>query len=329
LWVEGTLRGEKVRRSLDMRSWEAGQDLLRAWESKGPNTALITVADAVSRFLEDAAARHLADATVAKQKILLSRLTAFAEEIGVKYISQLTGESMVKFRASWTDSPISALKKLERLRSFFRFCVGMKWVEENPVGTLKPPKFHQKPTLPFTGEEFEQVLAAVEKYPTKNSFGYDNRARLRAFVLLLRYSGLRIRDAVCLRRDRIVDGKLMVYTQKTGLGVYVPLPPVVEESLAKSGNGDLLFWSGHGNPKSAVADWQRSLRRLFDLAGVEDGHAHRFRDTFAVALLDKGVPLETVAILLGNTIRIAEKHYAPWVRSRQIALEDAVWKSWS
>jgi len=254
---------------------------------------------------------------------------AFAGEIGVKFISQLTSESMLRFRASWTDSPISALKKLERLRSFFRFCAGMKWVDENPVGMLKPPKFHQKPTLPFTGEEFERILAAVEKYPTKNSFGYDNRARLRAFVLLLRYSGLRIRDAVCLRRDRIVDAKLMVYTQKTGQPVYVPLPPVVIESFEKSGSGELLFWSGHGNPKSAVADWQRSLRRLFDLAGVEHGHAHRFRDTFAVSLLEKGVALETVAVLLGNTIKIAEKHYAPWVRSRQIALEDAVRRSWS
>ena len=115
LWVEGTLRGEKVRRSLDMRSWEAGQDLLPAWESKGPNTALISVEDAVEGFLEDVEARHLAEATVAKQKILLTRLAAFADEIGVKYISQLTGESMVKFRASWTDSPISALKKLEQI----------------------------------------------------------------------------------------------------------------------------------------------------------------------------------------------------------------------
>jgi len=62
---------------------------------------------------------------------------------------------------------------------------------------------------------------------------------------------------------------------------------------------------------------------------VEHGHAHRFRDTFAVSLLEKGVALETVAVLLGNTIKIAEKHYAPWVRSRQIALEDAVRRSWN
>jgi integrase/recombinase XerD len=312
-----------------MRSWEAGQDLLREWESKGPNTALVSVEDAVKGFLQDVEARHLADATVGKQKVLLTRLAAFADEIGVKYVSQLTAESMVKFRAGWTESPISAAKKLERLRSFFRFCAGMKWVEENPVSTLKAPKFHQKPTLPFTVGEFEKILTAVDRYPTKNSFGYDNRARLRAFILLLRYSGLRIRDAVCLRRDRITDGKLMVYTQKTGQPVYVPLPQVVVKSLEKSGNGELLFWSGYGNPKSAVTDWQRSLRRLFILAGVENGHAHRFRDTFAVSLLEKGVPLEAVAILLGNTIKIAEKHYAPWVRSRQIVLEDAVRRSWS
>jgi integrase len=56
-------------------------------------------------------------------------------------------------------------------------------------------------------------------------------------------------------------------------------------------------------------------------------HAHRFRDTFTVSLLEKGVALETVAILLGNTIKIGEKHYAPWARSREIALEEAVRRS--
>jgi integrase len=189
-------------------------------------------------------------------------VVAFADEIGVKYISQLTAERMVTFRAGWTDSPISALKKLERLRSFFRFCVGMKWVEENPVGTLKPPKFHQKPTLPFTGEEFERVLAAVERYPTKNSFGYDNRARLRAFVLLLKYSGLRIRDAVCLRRNRIVDGKLMVYTQKTEQPVYVPLPPVVVESFEKSGRVRVRTpWSGRS--RNFPARWRIGSTRTW------------------------------------------------------------------
>ena len=311
-----------------MRSWEAAQDLLRDWEGRGTKKGLVSLKQAVDSFLEDAVARHLAEATVGKQKVLLTQLQTFADSVGLKYVSQVTSQDLLKFRAKWRDAPVTSAKKLERLRSFFRFCGALKWIEENPAAMLRTPKFQKRPTLPFTEEEWQATLAAVDRYPTRNSFGIDNRGRLRAFVLLLRYSGLRIRDAVCLRRDRLRQDKLMLYTQKTGEPVYVPLPPVVIDALALA-TGELFFWTGNGNPKSAVADWQRSLRRLFALAGVRNGHAHRFRDTFAVSLLERGVTLETVAILLGNTLRIAEKHYAPWVRSRQVALEEAVRRSWS
>jgi hypothetical protein len=40
-------------------------------------------------------------------------------------------------------------------------------------------------------------------------------------------------------------------------------------------------------------------------------------------------PLENVATLLGNTIRVAEKHYSPWVKTRQDALEAAVKGTWA
>jgi integrase len=64
--------------------------------------------------------------------------------------------------------------------------------------------------------------------------------------------------------------------------------------------------------ESAVGDWQRSLVKLFRPAGVKNGHAHRFRDTFAVELLLAGVPLERVSMLLGHqSVKITERHYAP------------------
>lgn len=69
---------------------------------------------------------------------------------------------------------------------------------------------------------------------------------------------------------------------------------------------------GEGKLDSIVRSWQTRLRRLFELAKVQDGHAHRFRDTFAVELLLSGVPIERVSVLLGHSsVRVTEKHYAP------------------
>jgi integrase/recombinase XerD len=156
-------------------------------------------------------------------------------------------------------------------------------------------------------------------------------------VLLLRYSGLRIGDAISLRRDALADGKIMLNTQKTGQVVWLPLPTLAIEALEalpstaapSNGDGAYFFWSGHGILKSSVADWQRTLYRLFRIAGVENGHAHRFRDTFATGLLTAGVSMENVAKLLGHAdIKITQKHYSAWDKSRQQSLEAAVSQAW-
>jgi integrase/recombinase XerD len=135
---------------------------------------------------------------------------------------------------------------------------------------------------------------------------------------------------------------LFLYRAKTGSPVYVPLPPDVAEALRNippgpSPNPRYFFWSGNGSPKSVVGNWQRSFRRLFKIADLrsDDGspkrcHPHMFRDTFAVEMLLAGVPLEQVSMLLGHkSVKITEKHYAPWVKARQEQLAVNVRKAWS
>ena len=81
--------------------------------------------------------------------------------------------------------------------------------------------------------------------------------------------------------------------------------------------------------QSATGDWQRALKGVFKEASIPDGQAHRFRDTFAVSLLQAGVPMERVSVLLGHSsIKVTEKHYSPWVRARQEQLEADVRRSW-
>jgi integrase/recombinase XerD len=100
-------------------------------------------------------------------------------------------------------------------------------------------------------------------------------------------------------------------TAKTGTTVRVPLPPVALAALeAIDSANEYFFWSGLETRKAAVGDYQRAFKKLYGLAKVEKGYAHRWRDTFAVELLLNGVPLEPVSILLGHqSMKITEKHY--------------------
>ena len=90
-----------------------------------------------------------------------------------------------------------------------------------------------------------------------------------------------------------------------------------------------FFWSGKSKRESATGDWQRALKGALKEAKIPDGHAHPFRDTFAVGLLQAGVPMDRVSVLLGHSsIKVTEKHYSPWVRARQEQLEADVRRTW-
>lgn len=336
--LEGALGDKYIRESLGIRSWDAAQARVRELEAQSlfpeeVKEAAITIEHAVERFLKDTKARRVAAVTYGKLRYTLEvQLVEYATTKGLRFIHEFNMDGIRDFRATWTkDSPITAVKRLERVRSFFRFCQASGWITMNPAAGVKPPKVTSPPTLPFDYKEFEKILEACDEFSTSGRYKDQNRVRIKALVLLMRHSGLRIGDAVLLKRERIVNGKLFLRTQKTGTPVYLPLPPVVLSALKgiDKVHPEYFFWTGTGTPKSALSVWDRTLRRLFEIAEIENGHSHRFRDTFATTLLESGVPIEDVAILLGHQdVRITQKHYSPWVRSRQLRLEEHVKSAW-
>ena len=332
IWVDGSFGGVEVRRSLKVRTeTEAERELEELkCELKGESSGrpeLITISTACQEFERDAIARGLREPTLYKYRLLFRQLKGFAEDHGFRFLEELDVTALRAFRASWPNQNLSALKKLEALRTLFRFAHASGWIGENPAAKIKSPKITDRPTLPFTRDEMVIILAACDRYEGGPAYG----RRLRALILLLRYSGLRIRDALTLPRDRIVKGKLFLRTAKTGTPVYLPLPDFVVNALdAIPRRGPYYFWTGESKPKSVVGNYQRALHKLFELAEAAGGHAHRMRDTFAVELLLSGVPMERVSVLLGHqSLKVTERHYAPWVRARQEQLEADVRRSWA
>ena len=317
IWVAGRLPdGTKIRRTLNIRDWARAQKLVRDWEVEGVKPRVeqrATIEDWRKQFLQEAASRHLASETVRKYKYLFGRLEEFSKGRAF-FVSDFTPTLVSEFRATWKDGALSAAKKLERLRSIFHFAIARRWILENPAALLKMPKVKLVPTMPFSDDEVHRIVKVCDE-------------RLEAFVYVMRYGGLRISDATTLRVDALTGTKLLLYTAKTGEPVRVPLPRYVVELLEKipRRHPDYFFWTGASKVQAAASVWSRRLKEAFAAAGIKGGHSHRFRDTFAVGLLENGLSIEHLAMLLGHTsIRVTEKHYAPWVRSRQDLLERAV-----
>jgi site-specific recombinase XerD len=175
-----------------------------------------TADEAVTKFLADAEARHLAPETVRKYwNLLEQRFVAWCGTKGYRLLKQIDGSAMREFRATW-DGAAYATKSLERMRAFFRFCEQARWIDRNPAASVKAPRAKTAPTLPFSADEMKRILAACDAYP-------GNAARMKALVLTMRHSGLRIGDTIALTRERVKGNTLLLYTQKTGTPVYVPL----------------------------------------------------------------------------------------------------------
>lgn len=332
--MQGSIGGETIRRSLNTGNWTAASTIVHQWQASGRigvlKPELPTVAEAVEQFLTEAAVRNLAATTIQKRRELLDgKLLPFCAHRGHRQLRDLTVERLREFRRSWTYSPLSAAKRLEYLRAFLRFCVDAGWIERNPAAALKPTKVPHTPTLPYTDAEVDRLLEAARTLVGFGQYG----PRIEPMILLLRYSGLRMQDAACLERARLAGDKLFLYQQKTGTPVYCPLPaPVVEKlSAVQNGNARYFFYDGESQPESMVKSWDRVFKKVGQTADptVPNCHPHRFRDTFAVSLLLKGVSLDSVSKLLGHSsIKITERHYAPWVKARQEQLEAEVRRIW-
>ncbi len=344
------LGSEFIRKSLKTSNFETAIGTIRQWEGKGQvetkAAGPVRIKDAVKGYLEDAKARNLGEATLTKlETIFEKQFLTFCTANGFQFLTQVADVNVIRqFRTTWKDAPLSRGKKQGRVIGFFYFCERTGWIPKNPVTNrvLGRIKVEQKPTDYFNPAEFNAIVDATYLY-CGDRWEKDTTAgtRLRALTLLMRWTGLRIRDASTLERARLTRTDrdrdcILLYQAKTGEPVYCPIPPHVAEALRNVPDGlrpnpRYFFWSGNGHPKTVVADFQRCYRRLFKLAEItKRAHPHMFRDTFAVECLRSGVSLERVSTLLGHkSVKITEKHYKPHVKALQWELEDEVQKTWA
>lgn len=344
-----TQDGHEQRASAKTRSWEIAEQKKRDLEDRLSGRLLESPADtnkqlrsAIDLFLTDKRTEGIALKTITRYACELDRLLLFCESIRIYTVQGVSREVLTRYSATWPfqyPSSITRSKVRERLSTFLRYCFEAEWLKRIPAITrivIDEPE-----TMPFTGPEFEHLLASIPK-GLPNVQSANARVKVRALFLLMRWSGLAIGDALCLPRTAIEktrNGMYQVVTtrKKTGTDISVPIPPDVALEILSISNVNPLyfFWSGASSIENLATKWgERFVRPVFEAADLydEDMHmvSHRLRDTFAVYLLEHGTPMEEVSRLLGHTsIKTTEKHYAKWSKGRQERADSFVVSSWS
>jgi integrase/recombinase XerD len=334
------------RVSARTRSWATAEDKKRNIEDQlAGRTPEVTpehdqrdTQACIDIFIQDKTNQGITEKVIGKYTRELARLREFCEDNRVYTVQGITRELLTAFCATWPDqypSSTTRSKVRERVRSFLRYCYEAQWIPRIPP--LPKIKIDEPPTMPLTSAEYMRLLDAV--YGTVAD--PTQRAKVHALIQLMRWSGLAIRDALTLKRSEIqFDAakklhRIVTARQKTGVPVSVPIPPdIAQELLAvANGNAQYVFWSGKGEEESATKNWAKYyIAPLFRAAEIPNqGHmmSHRLRDTFAVDMLENGVPLEEVSKLLGHeSIKTTERSYAKWVKGRQDRLDTLVTAAW-
>ena len=338
------------RTSLHTYSYEAARAELAKLESLEPVLNRVKIEDALSKWYIDCELNRRSENTLIRYRYIGGYFLRIMHENGIRYLDEVGVDQLNLWRLDWIKIEWglkSQINGLGIIGGFFAFCKRSKRVKENPCEFVtkleSPPKTLENSTLPLdqdgTETNYRKLLAAIPHANDDMVYGPRGEFATRldhvvAMCELMYETGLRISDCFFFDIDRVVleDGEPDgVYTtvqkkhQRRGRTVTVYPPRWLIEKLRKLPriSPQYLFWNGHSKLMSWRGVFADVLDRAARVAGLENVHPHRFRDSFAIRCIERGMALDDISRLLGHSsVLMTERNYLPWIKSRETALRN-------
>lgn len=254
--------------------------------------------------------RNFSSHTVLNYEIDLKDFEGFMEIEGIESISLVNYKVARRFLAYLYKKDLartSINRKISALRSFFKYLVGEKYVEDNPFLLLNQTK--KKKSMPkfFYAQEIEAIYEAIDQ---TTSLGRRNFAILE----LLYGCGLRVSELVGLDLEDIhFEGNYLSIRGKGNKERYVPLSDVTKDTLShyvygtrnelidRSKSNTRAVFLNHRGGRLTTRGVRDILNRIIeDASGVTNISPHMLRHSFATHLLDNGADIRSVQALLGH-----------------------------
>jgi site-specific recombinase XerD len=319
-----------------------------------------TLSEAVAAFL--ATKKNTSDGRQRKLKRLLLKQTTFLEE---KHghdpiITQIEKTDLDEFVDSWKGALSTRKTHRESVKQFWLYCADSDFTPKNiaarltKVGTKRDEEETKHRPIPtFHPDEvsaFDQALDRChEIFRRENEQVSDASAKTRAFMYVIKFSGLSIVDVVTLRPTDVgsPDPKspsvpINKMRRKTKKIAHTGVPRFVWTLLqALKPESEYYFWSGNGKPDSRVDTFRDRMKKLFVAAKIRlfektarkksggqlkneaetfwesKAVPHMWRHTLVRDLYVRDIPVRQIADILGDEPATVTKHYSQFDELRQ------------
>jgi len=247
----------------------------------------------------------------------LSRFLEFLREhiggaVNERALAELSASDIRAFitqRRRENLGPRGVQRALAAIRSFFRYLAKLEILDNPAPRAIRTPRTPKTLPRPLSERDAKRVIEeAGQKDETNEREPAWIAARNVALLTLLYGAGLRISEALSLKRKDVPLGDSIVILGKGRKERNVPILPAIRQALdayatQRPGTGDAdapLFLSRRGNPMSA-REAQSLMQNLRSRLGLsESATPHALRHSFASHLLDGGADLRSVQELLGH-----------------------------
>lgn len=203
-------------------------------------------------------------------------------------------------------SNVSVNRKIQSLKSFYKFLLKTKQIELNPLlkhKALKTPKTLQ---IPFSESEVTEVLSLIP-----NPIGFEE-IRNKLIIDLFYTTGIRRAELICLKLSSVSlsNNTIKVLGKRNKERILPVLPIVVRQlalylneraSLEEVADGEFFFLTKKGL-KLSDSFVYRLINLYFSAVSKKVKKSpHILRHTFATHLLNNGADLNSVKELLGHS----------------------------
>lgn len=273
-----------------------------------------TLTDLQKDFVADLKKQGRSSSTILAYNKDLEQLIAFLAEKGKTAPVDVKPADIEAFRNSLTKNNYTAKsvsRKLNAIKTFFRWLVTNKVLEQDAAAPVAHPKYENP--LP-------RILTRMEYRALRDAARGDDR--IAAIIELMLQAGIRIGEVANLRLADVKDDNMTIKAYESQPEREVPLNTPAKEALDKylkirpQAKVDNIFITKTGRPL-LVRNIRSSVDRYFREAAVENAKVNDLRNTFIAHQLKSGVDVVTVSRVAGHKRLSTTERYLEFVERKE------------